>query len=111
MRRVVIESPFSGDVADNIAYAMECVHDCLKRGEAPYASHLFFTQPGLLDDEDPEQRMLSIRAGLVWGDTAELVAVYADHGISSGMELGIQAAIARGTPVEYRYLNVEAKNG
>lgn len=35
MIRVVLESPFSGDVEENIKYAKECIRDCLKRGEAP----------------------------------------------------------------------------
>lgn len=46
-RLVVVESPYAGDVERNVAYAKRCVLDCLKRGEAPYASHLFFTQSGV----------------------------------------------------------------
>ena len=38
---VVIESPYAGDVEANVAYAKRCVLDCLRLGEAPYASHLF----------------------------------------------------------------------
>jgi hypothetical protein len=34
MRLVVIESPFAGDVAANVAYAKRAVHDCLMRAEA-----------------------------------------------------------------------------
>lgn len=32
----------------------------LKRGEAPIASHLLYTQPGILNDDIPDQRLLSI---------------------------------------------------
>ena len=50
----VIESPFSAPTIDelvrNIQYAMLAVRDSLSRGEAPYASHLFYTQ--MLDDND-----------------------------------------------------------
>ncbi len=56
MRLVVIESPYAGDVQANVAYAKRCVADCLRRGESPYASHLFFTQDGILDDLKPEER-------------------------------------------------------
>jgi hypothetical protein len=46
MRRVIIESPYSGDVETNVAYARAALRDCLSRGEAPLASHLLYTQPG-----------------------------------------------------------------
>ena len=107
MNRVTIESPYAGDVAANVAYAKRCVLDCLRRGEAPYASHLFFTQPGLLDDLDPEQRRLGIEAGLVWQRSSNIVAVYVDRGISEGMRQGIAAAAARGAHIEVRALDRE----
>ena len=109
MIRVVIESPFAGDVEKNIAYARKCMTDCLKRGEAPFASHLLYTQDGILDDDIPHERELGIEAGFVWGELAEKVVVYQDLGISGGMQLGIDMAAARGIPVEYRsILEVEA---
>ena len=49
---VIIESPFAGDVDKNIEYARKCVRDSLNRGEAPSASHLLYTQPGILDDDE-----------------------------------------------------------
>ena len=104
MKRVVIESPYAGDVDTNVKYAKECVMDCLKRGEAPYASHLFFTQEGLLNDDDPTERDLGIKAGLEWGRSADYVVVYVDHGISKGMERGISSAISRGKKLVYRSL-------
>lgn len=103
-RLVVVESPYAGDVEANVAYAKRCVLDCLHRGESPYASHLFFTQPDLLDDLDPEQRRIGIEAGLAWGAAASLVCFYVDRGWSSGMRQGYLAAITRGTPVEIRSL-------
>lgn len=103
--RVVIESPYAGNVQANVAYAKRCVLDCLERGEAPYASHLFFTQPGILDDEDPLQRMLGIEAGLAWGEATVFVVVYIDRGISPGMRTGIQAARRRGCYIHLRALD------
>lgn len=102
MKRVVLESPFAGDIESNIAYAKKCIADCLHRGEAPIASHLLFTQPGILDDSKPEERKLGIAAGHAWTGVAHSVVVYTDRGISSGMDRGIKAAIEAGTPVEYR---------
>ncbi|TCU34118.1 hypothetical protein EV129_113102 [Rhizobium azibense] len=78
--------------------------DCLERGEAPYASHLLYTQVGVLDDSDPVQRARGIEAGLLWGKHAEATVVYTDRGISGGMRQGIQRAINEGRPVEYRTL-------
>jgi len=102
MPRVVIESPYAGEVEANVEYARKCVLDCLKRGEAPYASHLFFTQ--MLDDLKAEERQLGIDAGLAWGDAAEKTVVYTERGISNGMEYGIERAKAVGRPIEYRML-------
>jgi len=104
VRRVVLESPFAGDVERNLAYARRCLHDCLLRGEAPIASHLLYTQPGVLDDNKPEERKLGIEAGLVWGSLAEATVVYTDYGISGGMKFGIERAEKEGRPVEFRKL-------
>lgn len=105
MRLVVIESPYAGDVDANVAYAKQCVHDCLKRGEAPYASHLFFTQNGILDDLVPEERKLGIEAGFAWGRAADVIAFYIDRGMSRGMHGGLATARARGATVEFRSVN------
>lgn len=105
MRLVIIESPYAGDIEANVLYARAALWDCLERGEAPYASHLLYTQVGVLDDSDPAQRARGIEAGLVWGKHADATVVYIDRGISKGMELGIQRAASEGRPVEYRKLD------
>ena len=101
-RLVVIESPLAGDVEKNLAYAKACLLDSLRRHEAPFASHLLYAQDGTLDDNDPEQRELGLEAGFAWGDVADVVAVYVDLGVSSGMQRGIKRAQQLGQPVEYR---------
>ena len=102
VRLVIIESPYAGDVAVNVEYARHCVRDSLSRGEAPIASHLLYTQPGILDDNIPAERQWGIDAGLAWRAVAQASVVYTDMGISKGMEYGIPAATAAGIPVEYR---------
>ncbi len=104
MKRVIVESPFAGDVERNIAYARLCLRDCLLRGEAPIASHLLYTQPNVLKDNIQEERDLGISAGLTWGCAAETTVVYTDYGVSNGMRLGIQRAKSDGRVVEYRRL-------
>lgn len=108
MLLVVVESPLSAPtrqgIEENKKYARECVLDCLRRGEAPYASHLLFDQPGLLDDTDADQRKLGMEAGFMWGRLAHLIAVYVDRGISTGMQRGIDFYRGEGIEVEYRKL-------
>ena len=71
MKRVILESPYAGDLGRNIKYPRACLRDSIHRGEAPLASHLLYTQEGVLDDGDPEERKLGIEAGLAWGPVAE----------------------------------------
>ena len=108
MKLVIIESPYAGDVETNVAYARACVRDSLLRGEAPIASHLLYTQPGILDDDIPAERQHGIAAGLAWRAVAQGSVVYTDRGISRGMEDGIAAARAAGLPVEYRSIGATA---
>lgn len=102
MELVVVESPLSGDFARNIRYARLACLDCVKRGEAPYASHLLMTQ--FLDDATPEERKVGMEAGFEWGAKATLVAVYTDLGMSGGMKMGIDKARARGQVIVFRKL-------
>ena len=108
MRRVIVESPYAGDVQRNIDYARLALRDCLKRGEAPIASHLLYTQPGVLSDDDPGERQHGIDAGLAWGDVADATVVYVDHGISPGMSYGIARAIEARRRIECRRLFTES---
>lgn len=104
MQRVVLESPYAGNVSANVAYAQECMRDCIMRGEAPIASHLLYTQPGILRDDIPEERARGIEAELIWGACAEKTAAYIDRGISDEMKQAIARAEKDGRPVEYRTL-------
>lgn len=104
MRLVLVESPYAGNIERNLAYARAALHDCLRRGEAPFASHLLYTQPGVLDDLVPSERELGINAGLAWGRAAEATVVYVDLGINKGMHLGIERAHKELRLVEMRRL-------
>jgi hypothetical protein len=108
MKLVVIESPYRGNTswntAANVEYAREAMHDSLARGEAPFASHLLYTQDGILNDAVFEDRELGMRAGLCWASRADLTVVYADRGISDGMAAGMADAQRVGRPVEMRFI-------
>lgn len=97
---VIIESPYAGDFSRNLDYARACMLDSLQRGEAPFASHLLYTQ--VLSDEIPEERELGIEAGFAFRDVAAYTAVYVDLGISDGMAKGIEDAKAKGLRYELR---------
>lgn len=101
---MIVESPYAGDIERNTLYARAAVRDCLLRGEAPFASHLLYTQDGVLDDAIPSERMRGIRAGLSWGVHAAATVVYTDLGTSSGMREGIADAARLGRDIEMRTL-------
>ena len=70
---VIIESPYAGDIERNTAYARRAMRDSLNRGENPIASHLIYTQPGILDENKPEERKRGIDAGFAWWNVADLI--------------------------------------
>jgi hypothetical protein len=111
LSRMRVESPYASNNPDgvgiNVDYARACLRDCLQRGEAPFASHLLYTQRGILDDSIPEERALGIEAGLCWGRFAQATVVYVDRGVSPGMAEGIARARSECRPVELRALSPE----
>lgn len=104
MRLVIVESPYAGDVERNTEYARAAMADCLARGEAPFASHLLYTQEGVLDDDDPAEREQGIEAGLAWGKCADATVAYVDLGLTPGMRTGLARADREGRVVEMRTL-------
>lgn len=107
MRRVIVESPFAGDIKLHLEYVRLACKDCVQRGEVPFASHMFF--PQFLDDNVPEQRKLGIEMGYDFWDKAELVVFYTDYGISPGMEKALAKAFLDGKPFEKRSLQAASK--
>ncbi len=132
MRLVIIESPFAGskdaseavrriEVQRNIAYARACMADCFARGEAPFTSHLLYTQEGVLDDAKSEERQRGIDAGFAWAEAAQAQyelahdadvpaslpptrAFYVDLGVSVGMQKGIDHARDNRMTIEERLI-------
>lgn len=98
MKCVILESPYRQD-PDRV-YLQECIRDCLRRGEAPFASHQMYTDA--LDDNNIKDRTLGISAGFAWHERADYTVVYEDLGISSGMQQGIEHAQSRGLRVDRR---------
>jgi hypothetical protein len=102
MKTVCIESPYTGNVESNLFYLRRCLKHSLSKGEAPFASHALYTQAGVLDDCNPEERAQGIRAGLAFALVCDITAVYVNNGISEGMKYGVAAAIHSDRPIVYR---------
>lgn len=112
MPLVILESPYAGDVRENVAYARRAMLDSLSRGEAPIASHLLY--PQALDDLIPGERRLGIEAGLAWRRVADLAVFYEDRGWSPGMLAARELYDREGKRYEVRRLSPapdEVSNG
>ena len=101
--RVIIESPFAGAFS-NVRYSRECIRNCLDRGESPFASHLLYTQKGILDDAIPDERRRGIEAANGWLEVADYVVVYMDLGVTRGMLIGVAKAAKLNKPIHLRWL-------
>lgn len=102
MVRVILESPYAGDIEKNLDYARKAVRDSILRGESPIASHLLYTQEGILNDDIPEERQLGIDLGLAWKEVASKHVFYIDYGYSKGMEYALKYATENNIPIEER---------
>jgi len=95
---IAIESPFAGNVDTHVLYAFACARFVMREGHYPYASHIFFTQ--FLDDTDPDQRRLGMKAGLAWAKRADERWVFTDLcQPTAGMKSGITSAKKAGQAV------------
>lgn len=113
MRRIIIESPYKADFREgilaNVHYARECVRSRVLAGDAPIASHLLFTQRGILRDDVPDERKLGIDAGLAWLPQAQAQVFFTDRGWSGGMLAALHSrfkwlALLEHVPIEIRAL-------
>jgi hypothetical protein len=90
MKKVIVESPYAGNIKLNEIYGEFCMHDCIvNHNESPYASHLLYTRKYVLRDHISEERKLGIEAGFFWRDVSDMTVFYTDLGISEGMRLGM----------------------
>lgn len=111
MLRVVVESPYAvkNDALDqdveiekNKTYARAACKDCMRQGEIPFASHLFF--PQFLDEDNPVEREIGIAAGYCFWKEFDRIVFYIDNGISPGMAKALERSILEKKPYEFRQL-------
>lgn len=101
----ILESPYKGDIVRNVKYAQLCMHDMIvNHNEAPYASHLLYTQDNVLRDDVPEERLKGIQAGFVFRSLCQYSVFYADLGMTEGMKMAIEDCKNKKTPYEIRTL-------
>jgi hypothetical protein len=103
MKRVYICSPLGGDVPSNLERAKEYAKYALECGAAPVVPHFYAL---LLDDAEPEQRTLGIRAGqaLLW--FCDEVWVFTETR-SPGMK--DELALARQLNIQVRFFRAKQK--
>lgn len=106
MRCVILESPYKArsekQLEMHLYYARLAMKDCLNRGEAPFASHLLYTQADILDDTLQEERAQGMSAGFAWGKFADSAVIYTDLGLTSGMEDAIELYGTLGISIYHR---------
>ena len=108
MKKVVLVSPYSGNLNLSVGYAKLCLQDMLEKGEAPIAGHLLFNQPGIFKDNcSLEEQNLKTLASHAWIKGADGIAVYEDFKVTSEMDLAIKVAWAVFTPIVHRRLSRE----
>lgn len=98
MKFIVVESPYAGDVEGNTEFVKAVCRHLALQGDAPYASHLFFTQ--FLDDRLDREREIGMKAGLFIGigcDEAHFCLLQDKHfELSTGMKMALEHWKAKG---------------
>ena len=95
---VMLESPYAGDVPANVEYARQCMIDSVKRGEAPFPTHLLYTQGEkggwaleTVNRDTDQGHWISREHGLqlakAWRAKADKTVFYVDNGSIQSMNL------------------------
>ncbi len=95
IRCVVVESPLEFQtprLATNLRYLERCIRDCALRDESPYASHRML-MGSVEDSNDIDKRALGLRLGFAIGRRLDAWIFYIDRGVTSGMIVGLTAAL------------------
>lgn len=115
MQVVVLESPFSGDIPRNVAYAQRIMMHARERKEIVIIPHLLWTQHHMckehfVSDFDVKfeckngGRDVSLEQIKELRRRADLVVFYTDHGWSNGMTHGLEHCKAEGINFEERQI-------
>jgi len=104
MELVIVESPYTGAIERNIRYAKRCMKGILKQGNCPFASHILYTQEGILDDDEESERSTGIRCGYKIGNNADKIIFFMDYGMSKGMVFALEHYTKNGSNIHFKYI-------
>lgn len=90
---VYICSPFAGDTETNIIAARSYCAFAVERGCIPLAPHLLY--PQFMDDDDPKERGLALRFGMILMDRCDEVWIFGNR-LSPGMKAEFDRARRKG---------------
>ena len=96
LRRVIVETPYSGWSWPHVSYAQACMDHCITRGEAPMIGYLLYP---------PRYGPPGVDAALAWESVCEALVVYLDLGMWHNMRQAILRALAGTRPIELRVLD------
>ena len=99
MKKVFISAPLAGDIPGNIERAKEYAAFALKCGVAPVTPHFLAL---ILDDNDPKQREIGLKAGLAYIWFVDEVWCFGGR-VSPGMKAEMK--LARALNIKVRYFN------
>ncbi len=95
--RIYVASKYAGDVEKNAADAIRYCRHVIGLGRIPVASHLLY--PQMLDDGDPEERLLGTAFGFSLIGYCEELWVFGE--VSHGVKREIEEAERTGKKVRY----------
>lgn len=105
---ICIESPckpigeFSFD--NNRQYLRNAMQVVFREGHIPIASHALYAFSGMLDDNNPTERALGIKAGFELAKRADEAWFFMDHGMSSGMKAAQKHWLKMQMPIRMLYI-------
>lgn len=98
-KKVYVASRYAEDVEANTAAALDYCRYVIKENCIPVASHIFYADSGMLNDNSEEERELGLMFGLSLLAVCDEVWVFSD--ISAGMQQEITEAKKLGKRVRY----------
>lgn len=88
---IILESPYAGNIGQNLTYLKRALRDSWERGEHPLASHGYY--PLFLSETNPSERKAGIEAGYAMWPLAQRIVFYSDYGMSNGMGAALDRAV------------------
>jgi len=100
---ICVESPCGSSDKDifesNRLYLKRCMRYVFDKRCKPIASHALYAFSGMLDDSNPKDRALGIKAGLELNSLADEAWFFTDYGMSPGMKKALDHWISVGKDV------------